>query len=382
MLRDKRVINGAFIMPIFLIVLLMILFGFLQETLTKPKPPRIGVVDSAIARAQVPRLFPNSIPEFVPDRATGEKRLLDGQVKLVLIFAPDFDTRLKKGGAQVTAVYDQSATMSELALAQVTKGVAEVNAKRLGEVLTRAKVEPSAVEAIRLVPEKPTSQKGKGDRPEMLVQLLPYLIVIWAFYGGFSTVADMVAGEKERGTMETLLISPAARTQIALGKFFALALVCLASSLMSLVGLIVIRLIDLPITRGITKDIQALTPEALAAILLVLVPLVLFFSGLLLAVSAASRNMREAQTYLTLVSFVVLMPAMFSQFLGFTDLGTQTWVRYTPILDAALAIREALLARTDWSLVGITAAIGIGLAVAMLAIVGWLFRREQILTRV
>lgn len=305
--------------------------------------------------------------------------LRKGEVKLVLEFDPDFERQLASGKAKLTAVYDPNATLSQIALASVSKAIAESNAKRLASVLVEAKVPPSALQAIEIETEK---IPGSGEGPNMLVQLLPYLIVIWAFYGGFSTVADMVAGEKERGTMETLLITPAARTRIALGKFFALALVCLASSLMSLVGLIVVKLVDLPLTREVTKDMSALTPGALAATFLVLVPLVLFFSGLLLAVSAAARNMREAQTYLTLVSFIVLMPAMFSQFLGFTDLGTQAWVRYTPILDTALVIRDALLGKTDWVLVVTAVGVSLCLAFLMLSIVSWLFRREQILTRV
>lgn len=380
MLRDKRVINGAFVMPVFLIALLMILFGFLNETLSKPKPARVAVVDSPDARSVMPKRFPESIPVFVADRASGEAKLRKGDVKLVLVFDPGFEKQVETGKAKITAVYDQNATLSQVALASLSKIVAEANAQRLTTLLVKAKVPHSSLEAIELKVEKPEGDTGKS--PNMLVQLLPYLIVIWAFYGGFSTVADMVAGEKERGTMETLLISPASRVQIALGKFLALAVVCLASSLMSLVGLIVVRLIDLPITKEMTKHLSALTPEALSAIFLVLIPLVLFFAGLLLAVSAAARNMREAQTYLTLVSFVVLMPAMFSQFLGFTDLGTQAWVRYTPILDAALVIRDALLSKTDWSLVFTSGSISLGLAIVMLAVVARLFNREQILTRV
>ncbi|MCH8922602.1 MAG: ZIP family metal transporter, partial [Planctomycetes bacterium] len=61
----------------------------------------------------------------------------------------------------------------------------------------------------------------------------------------------------------------------------------------------------------------------------ILVPLVMFFAGVMLSVSAFAKNVREAQTYLTLVSFLVIMPAIFSQFIGFTESQNALWVRLT-----------------------------------------------------
>lgn len=380
MFRDKRVINGAFVMPVFLIVLMMLLFGFLGESLRKPKAPRVLVVDSAIAREHTPRLFPKAEVTYVPSLADGETLLLDGQARILLEFDPDFDASLLDGGAKLTAVYDPDETLSQIALNQIAQGIAKENAEKLTKTMAEAGVPASKLEAIRLESKTPESKKREG--PNTLVQLLPYLIVIWAFYGGFSTVADMVAGEKERGTMETLLISPAHRTQIVLGKFLALSLVCLISSLMSFVGLVLVRVLDLPITRSLIQDLHVLDFSTILSIFIVLVPLVLFFAGMLLAVSALARNMREAQTYLTLVSFVVLMPAMFSQFIGFTDFGKENWVKFTPILNTAMSIRNSLQERVDWAAVGVTVLVSLVLAVVLLRLVVVLFSREEILTRV
>ena len=384
MFRDKRVINGAFVMPIFLIALMMMLFGFLEGAVKGSKAPKIVVVDTAVARRETPELFPDAKVLWVADRKAGEKMLGDGKAQVVLEYAPDFEEKLADGGAQIDAVYDENETLSQIALGQMSAKVMVKNRERLQGVLKESGLPVTKSDSVLLVPATLGGKESKGPNP--LVQLLPYLIVIWAFYGGFSTVSDMVAGEKERGTLETLLISPAHRNQIVLGKFFALALVCLISSMMSVVGLVLVRLLHLPGTATMVEHMGSIGPVQFLAIFIVLVTLVLFFSGLLLAISAAARNMREAQTYLTLVSFVVLMPAMFSQFIGFTDFGKELWIKFVPILDAAMCIREALQLKPNehinWLGIGITCAVSLVLAAAMLQIVTKLFNRDQILTRV
>jgi sodium transport system permease protein len=379
MFRDRRVITGAFIVPVFLIALMMMLFGFLDRAVKEPPAPKLLVVDSPTARKQTPLLFPSAKIQWVSGLAKAEKLLTDGKAKLVLNYSPDFEAKLDQGGAQIDAIYDQNETLSQIALGQLREQVQLKNQSMLKSVLDQSGIPNTKAEAIKLVPR---SAKGQAEGRKLLADLLPYLIVIWAFYGGFSTVSDMVAGEKERGTLETLLISPAHRSLIALGKFLALSLVCLISSLMTVVGLVLVRVLHLPGTEGVTKEITGVGPVQLFSIVLILVPLVMFFAGLLLAVSAAARNMREAQTYLTLVSFVVLMPAMFSQFIGFTDFGQEAWVKFTPILNSAMCIRGALNDKVDWPGVGITVAVSLVLAAVMLQIVIRLFNREQILTRV
>ena len=91
--------------------------------------------------------------------------------------------------------------------------------------------------------------------------------------------------------------------------------------------------------------------------------------------------MREAQTYLTLVGFLVIMPAIFSQFIGFTDSQNALWVRLTPVLNSAVALKEALVGELE--LVPFLMTVGISLALAAIAlrVCFWLFSREQILTR-
>ncbi len=382
MLRDRRVITGAFVAPIFLIVMMLALFGFVSDTIKKPKAPKLAIIAS-----HTPSDFERKLSESrdlqvtqASSRAEGQKLLEEGKVKAVLEFDPDFETELAKGGAKLTVYYDDDEPTSQIAVGALEASVSKANHDAVAELFKGKGLSSGLAEPIVL--EKKAVPKPEGIGSSMLVGLLPYLIVIWAFYGGFSIVSDLVAGEKERGTMETLLITPAHRWQIALGKFLALCTVCFVSAMTSLVGVVVVGVLNLPFTKNLFPEGVHFSITAIGAIMLVLIPLVGFFGGVLLAVSAYAKNMREAQTYLTLVSFIVLMPAIFSQFIGFTDLGKQAWVAFTPILNSSVAIREALLGKPDWGHIGI--AVGINLVFAALGVrlVVWLFNREQILGRV
>lgn len=262
----------------------------------------------------------------------------------------------------------------------VQEKIGELNRARLRDILAANGLPKEMAEPYRFVKKPLKMPEGLGSA--MIVGMIPYLIVIWAFYGGFSVVTELVTGEKEKSTLETLLITPVTRTQIALGKYGALCCVCLTSSLMSLLGLIVVGLLHLPITRGLFPSGVAVSAPMLLSIAVVLVPLVALFAAVLLSISTFARNTREAQTYLTLVSFIVLMPAIFSQFIGFTDFAHAKWIPYVPVLNSATCIKDALMSKIDPFALAVTVIVSVVPAALAVRWAVWMFNREQVLTRV
>lgn len=381
MFRDKRVISGAFLGPIILIVFMLMLFGFIGEAVDKPSISKIGVLKGGESSKFVTELA-NALEAklvVIPELEKGKEQVRDGDIKLFLTV----DSRTVAGKqvpeSHIVAYLDRNETIAVIAAKTLEGAVSAANTVAVKEVLKSQNLTPDLA-AVFLFESKDES-KGKGLGGSMIVSLLPYLIIIWAFYGGFSIVSDLVAGEKERGTLETLLISPVSRSQIAWGKFMALALVCLLSSLSSLVGVLLIGIFPTSLSANLFPDGIRLGLVSILTIGAVLIPLVVFFAGLLLAISAYAKNMRECQTYLTLVSFVVLLPAIFSQFIGFTDLGKSKWILATPILNSSMVIRQALLNQVDGQALLICVAVSLVLGLLMLRVVVGLFQREAILSR-
>ena len=223
---------------------------------------------------------------------------------------------------------------------------------------------------------------GETKSSEFLVQLLPYFIVIWAFFGAMSSSSDLVSGEKERQTLETLLISPAPRNQIAIGKLMALIAASLTATTMALLSMFALSMLKIDILKKLFENGLGLTLGGFFVIVITLVPTCALFGSILLAISSYAKNTRECQTYLSQASMFVTLPAAFSQFIGLTDFAQSKVVYTIPILSTANVIRNALMGKYDP--VGIAITISVGVILASLAI--WysvkLFNRESILSRI
>jgi len=375
MFRDKRVRFNAFVMPIFLIILMVQLFGFVMSAAVGGTKATVYLVASSGALTEAIQKGGLTI-KTVPTIEEGVKLIQAEKAKLVL--APMEPTT--DGQVRVEAYYDPKQQMGNLALSGLQQALAAANKENLFQTLKDKNIPESAAEHIKLIPkEVKVGEKGAGA---MIVALLPYMIVLFAFSGGMSMAADLVSGEKDKNTLETLLITPVGRNQIVLGKFLALASVCFLSSASCLVGMVLASTLKLPGSHEMFKDGFGVTPIAAATIILVLLPLVAFFASVLIAISSYAKNPREAQTYLAIVNFIVIMPAVFSQVIGLTDLGNKLWINCVPVLNTANNIRAALLGKTDWLAVGITVLVSAVLAGIAIRTAVALFNREEVLVRV
>lgn len=376
MMRDKRVRSAAIFGPIMLIVLMISLFGFVFSTVGKKENQKIHIVKT---NSPLKALFEKAKFQVieVDSVAKGEELVKSGKARLVL----NIGNPTPEGQIPVDAYVDPKNQTGEIAFTVVRAVIGETNKAALSAVLRKKNIPEAVEEGIKL--KRNDVQVGeKGGASEFLVSLLPYFIVMWAFYGAMSIASDLVAGEKEKNTLETLLISPVRRTEIVLGKFLALSSISLISSLSCLVGMALVSVLKLPGTEMMFKNGLGLSPVAALVIVAVMLPLVALFSSILIAVSSYARNPREAQTYLTQVSFVVILPAIFSQFIGLMDAGSAFWVNFIPILNSANNIRLALLGKAEVSAVLATIAVSLVLALIALRITVRFFNREEVLVRI
>jgi len=169
---------------------------------------------------------------------------------------------------------------------------------------------------------------------------LPYIFILFCFMGAMYPAIDLGAGEKERGTMETLLTAPVNRFHILLGKFGVIVLTGLVSAVVSMVGLYVglRQSNELPpeIFEVIVKILGA---ETILTIFSLLLPLTVFFAGLLLSVSLSARSFKEAQSLITPLNIAVIIPAAIGMVPGMTMNPTTALI---PVLNVSLATKEII----------------------------------------
>ncbi len=382
MLRDRRVVTNAVIVPMAIIILMAQLIAFVSHSVRKTQLQSWHVIqqgsDNQIVR-ELEKTGKDRI-KFVKNEDEARQLIADGKAKIVLKFSDHFDEDLQKGQVKIRALFDSGEQTSEISLGAFQQILDKANKQAVETTLTASGLPKTAAEPIVL--EKVDTAKKDSLGNGFLISFIPYLVVLYAFYGGLGTASDLVAGEKERGTLETLLIAPISRTDIAMGKFLSLALICLVSSLMTVVGILLIGMLKLPGHEMMFPEGVKFSMGMFGMMSLVLVPLVAFFAALLVAISAYAKNMREAQTYIALLNIVVLIPAIFVQVLGVTDLGRQTWIFVAPILGTAANIRAILLGKPEWTNIGLTVVTISILAAAMLALAVHMMRREKVLARI
>lgn len=174
---------------------------------------------------------------------------------------------------------------------------------------------------------------------EVFGRILPYLVILMTFGGAVFPAISLAAGEKEQKTLETLLASPARRTELVSGKFMVIAATGFISAVLSLVGLYY------GMTFGEMGDrmrevfsLQMDTTSIVMAVLLV-IPLAVVFAGLLLTISVFARSYREAQSYIAPLNIAIILPA-FASFLPGVELNYT--LSLVPVVNVSLVLKEIL----------------------------------------
>lgn len=215
---------------------------------------------------------------------------------------------------------------------------------------------------------------------EKIGAYLPYLLIPLVLMGATYPAIDLGAGEKERGTLETLLLTPITRTELVLGKFITLLTTSIASTTITIVSMgcwvaVALAFTDLDFIK---TAFGTLAVSDLLMIFLLLLPLAAIFSSLALAISIYARTFKEAQNYMQPLSMVVFFPIIIS-IMPNMELTAKT--AFIPVTNVALAIKDIIKGTVDYTFVGLIFLATVLIAGALLAFCVKWFNREDVLFR-
>lgn len=250
------------------------------------------------------------------------------------------------------------------------------------DTLKRFEVPENALDVIitPVVVTKVDTAEKRENIGEKAGALLAYALILLCFSGAAYPAIDIGAGEKERGTLETLLICPISRTSVVLGKFFTILTTALLTALITVIslgvwGMLIGSFADIALISDVVKSISILD---LLLMFLLLLPTSAMFSSLLLAISIYARTFKEAQNYISPLTIIVLMPLMIAMAPG-VELDFSTAL--IPITNIALAIKELMKGTADLGLISVIFGSAVVIGGALIAFCVHWFQQEKVLFR-
>lgn len=272
--------------------------------------------------------------------------------------------------------YDSTAQSSLVAKKRVTalidtyrRNIIEERLNKIG--LNNDFLEPFQEQWMDIAPQ----EKKIGF---ILGSILPYLIIILIFIGAMNSAVDITAGEKERGTLATLLVSQLSRLEIVLGKYFSVMTISAISMFLGLIGLSIAFLVPAFMLGEISIINVHFSFPLFLFFFLILAPLVGFASAILILIGIFARNTKEASTYTTPIYMGAIFLGMLSLSQGI-ELSRPLF--FIPILNNSFVFKELLMGTVNWAHISATLISNIGIALLALFAAAKLFNKENVIFR-
>ncbi|MFO8033732.1 MAG: ABC transporter permease subunit [Candidatus Bipolaricaulota bacterium] len=370
--RDRRTVLLTVLFPL---VFYPLLFGLMGSMVEREQAqlaelvPRLAVVgeeDETLVGGLVGD--PRVMAVWFAERDVALDQLDRGVLDAVLVVR----SREERGvlGYDLTLYGETGDPTGQVALAQTREVLQDHFQQLVWERLEGMGVDPGAVEPPFTLQVVDTGEEGAMMRM-LVARMLPYFLVLSILSGAMGFGAEITAGEKERGTISTLLSSRLSRTQIVLGKFLAVLAVALASTLVSAVGLFLG-------IRAFGAEVVGISPMAALWVFLLLLPLAMALAAVVLIVGTFARTQKEASAYLVPLLMLIVLVGI-GLMIGAADpRGVQLAI---PLAGPLAAIQRGVTGVLTYNEVGWALGSSGVLAGALLAAAVRIFRSERVLFR-
>jgi sodium transport system permease protein len=387
-LRDRRTLVSTILLPTLMMPVLVLGIGTLASRVVskaRAEIPRVMVVggtDSPEIRAE---LLKSAKFRAEPASADWKKLISERKVRAAAEIPPGFEKALNSGSAPSISLYDFEGDLnSGLAVGQLRTFFIGLRERTTARLLAARGLPASVARPFEVTQTNVTPPEQTGGN--LLGGILAYIIITFCVIGAMAPAMDLAAGEKERGTMETLLCSPVPRTDIVLGKFLVVLTGSLAAVACSLTSLAVTASIVggamgmAPAAGGKPGGGMALSidPVGLLGVLAMIIPVAVLFSALLFTTSLFAKSYKEAQTYAQPVVFLGIIPLGIGTLPG---INLSLRLAMVPVLNISLVCKEMLSGVWHWGYIAAIFATTAVYAAVALAVAVKMFRSEGVVFR-
>jgi sodium transport system permease protein len=372
-LRDRRTLTGSLFYPLLGPLLIILLFTVMGRTFSSRagQPLALPVVGAENGPGLV-QFLQQREAETEPPPEDPEACLHAGDCDAVLVIPQGYEENLTAGRpATVRLLVDPSRQAASIPADRTRDLLDEYSRQVVSQRLLARGVDPAIMEAVTIEEvDVSTSQ----SRAASFLYIMPFFIVMAVFIGAMYLVIDTTAGERERGSLEPLLINPVTRGELVVGKLMAALPFAVFALIETLLGFFV----TLRVTPLDLLDLQVSLPfSAWIMIFLITLPMTLLTTALQMIIATFTRSFKEAQTYLSLMPLAPALPGML---MIFAPVKAKLWMMLIPTFGQQLLINQAMRGEALPPLhLMASAATTIVAGMALVLVAVKLYQREHIL---
>ena len=313
-LRDKRTLFFMIVIPVIVMPLIFIGSIKFQEYQSKKSDEKIlniGLINKTSDSQIRDYLLDQKGVYLVEniDLDSLELGIKNDSLQGGLYIHQNFINDISANAMGKVEVYYKSSDLMSKAKNRINNALEIYKNEVVSERLSQFNVDKDLLEPLDII-NKDISTK-KETIGKAVGGLIPYMLVIFIFLGAMYPAIDLGAGEKERGSLETLLSSPATKFEITVGKLMVVSLAGMVSGLISVIGISVPFYFIGNIPDQIKSTVlEIISPFIIVSVIILMVPIAIFFASMLLSISFYARSFKEAQSLMGPLNIIIIVPLM------------------------------------------------------------------------
>jgi len=383
-LRDRRTLISTVLVPLFAFPILMVGITALATVMigkAEKEVPKVMILGGEDSPQLLERLNKLDKLSIVPYASNWKEQISNKDIRAAVDIPKGFQTALAEGTTDtVNIYYYQGDLKSSFGADHAQKAIEEyrddvVKNRLASKNLPVSVLKPFEIKQENVAPPEKVGGASFGG-------FIGYAVILLCLTGAMYPAIDLTAGEKERGTIETVLSSPISRLDLVLGKFLLVFSASLVSAILSVTSMgtsfAILGHSHLMSSSGGQSLNLHLGWMSVVAVFFMALPLAVLFSAVLMTIALFAKTYKEAQSYLTPITFLVVIPAVASVMPG-VELTPK--LALIPVLNTSLVCKEIITGTYHWnSIILIFASTCVYAAVAIFLAVK-MFQREDVLFR-
>lgn len=368
--RDRRTLLLTVLLPL---VLMSALVFFYENLLASDEDETYGIVVNEEQLEFAKQLLTSYDNMEVTGVANVEETIANGDAIAGVIIPSDFEQQITTENTPTIQVLgDLYSQKSALAASYIESAFGQYNQQIVAERLQQNKLDselltPFTIEQVQTV---------EGDSSMMLIAfLVPLMLSVAVGIGVGPSASDLVAGEKERRTMEALLMTPVNRSDLLLGKWITMVII---ASLTGIITLLIVTVEIIFFTEKLKEGLAFENNEAIwiaVVALLVIIAFAALMASALMVTSILAKTVKESQSYGTPVTMIVMLPALLTSSLGLNELSTIHFV--VPLMNLFTIFKELFFGVLNVEHILLTLSSNILLAIIIFFIGRVLFMKDR-----